>query len=68
MYFTGEGVPKDAAEAYAWYNLSAISDNGAREWRDTLGKNLTPEQKARAQERSTHLHKEIEARMNADRK
>jgi len=65
MYAIGEGVPKDDAEAYAWYNLAAISDDDARKRRDELEKTLTPEQKARAQQRSTELHNEIEARKKA---
>jgi len=65
MYANGRGVPKDDAEAYAWYNLAAISDDDARKRRDELEKTLTPEQKARAQQRSTELHNEIEARKKA---
>ena len=65
MYVKGEGVPKDAAEAYAWYNLASISDDAARNRRDELENILTPEQKVRAQQRSTELHKEIEARKKA---
>jgi len=62
MYYNGEGVPKDAAEAYAWYNLASISNEDARKWRDELEKSLTSEQKVRAQQLSTELHKEIEKR------
>lgn len=68
MYAKGEGVPKDEAEAYAWYNLAAVSHDDARKRRDELEKTLTPEQKARAQQRSTELYKEIEARKKAGRK
>ena len=65
MYYNGVGVPKDAAEAYAWCSLASISDDDARKRRDELEKSLTPEQKARAKQRSTELHKEIEARKKA---
>ena len=64
-YQYGFGVPTDDAEAYAWYNLAATSDDDSRKRRDELEKSLTPEQKARAQQRSTELHKEIEARKKA---
>ena len=65
MYANGEGVPKDAAEAYTWFNLASISDDYSRKSRDELEKSLSPEQKVRAQQRSTELHKEIEARKKA---
>lgn len=63
MYNKGEGVPKDFTEAYAWFNLAATPL--AQKLRDVLEKSLTPEQKVRAQQRSTELHKEIEARKKA---
>ena len=65
MYEKGEGVAKDDAEAYSWYNLASVSYDDARKWRDELEKSLTPEQRARAQQRSTELHKEIEAGKNS---
>jgi len=65
MYANGNGVPKDAAEAYPWYNLASIFLGDARKRRDELEKSLTPEQKARAQQRSIELHKEIEERKKA---
>ena len=65
MYRFGYGVQKDYAEAYAWYNLAAVSDPFGLKWRDELEKSLTPEQMARGQQRSTELHKEIEARKKA---
>lgn len=65
MYLGGEGLPKDASEAYAWFNLAAISDDVARMKRDLLEKNLTPEQRTRAQQRSTELQKQIEERKKA---
>jgi TPR repeat protein len=60
MYENGTGVPKDAVEAYAWFDIVAVSDSASRKIRDGL--NLTPEEKARAQQRSTELFNEIEAR------
>jgi hypothetical protein len=66
MYAAGCGVPKDEAEAYAWLNLSAVSYFPAKEHRDLL--QLTPEEKARAQQRSTELFSEIEARKKAAEK
>jgi TPR repeat protein len=85
MYKYGMGVPMDAIEAYAWYNLAAVRRipqpsniyqdskflteaerlryESAVKFRDKL--NLTPEQMARAQQRSTELYNEIEARKKA---
>jgi len=59
----GRSLLKNAEEAYVWYNLAAISIDDARKSRDAL--ELTPEQKARAQQRSTELHMEIEERKKA---
>lgn len=64
-YANGSGVPKDDAEAYAWFNLAAILDEDARKRRDDLGKRLTLEQKALAQQRSTELHELMEMRKRA---
>lgn len=63
------GVEKDEVEAYAWLAIAAANDgdqphntkNIAIKWRDDLGKRLTPDQKARALQRSAELQKEIEA-------
>jgi hypothetical protein len=66
MYASVHGVPKDEVEAYAWLNIAAVSAEKAispRSLRDNL--KLTPEEKARAQKRSTELFNEIEARKKA---
>jgi TPR repeat protein len=60
MYMSGKGVPKDDVEAYAWFNIAAVSFVPAQKLRDRL--ELTPEEKARAQKRSTELYNEIEDR------
>lgn len=64
-YEEGCGVLKDPLEAYAWFNIVAVSDRDARKKREELGKILTPEQRILAQQRSTELHKEIEAKLAA---
>jgi TPR repeat protein len=54
-----KGLPKDHVEAYAWCNIAAtLKQQEAKRLRDGL--NLTPEEKARAQKRSTELFDEIE--------
>jgi TPR repeat protein len=69
MYIEGDGIPKDDLEAYAWFNLVAASSENAKlvklakEMMDRF--NATPEEKARAQKRSTELFNEIEARKKA---
>ena len=57
-----EGDLKDEVEAYAWYNLAALSNTDAKKLRDDLGTRISLETKVRAQKRSTELHDEIEAR------
>ena len=45
MYAQGEGVPRNDAEAYFYYNLAAqLGEVRARTPRDELAKRLTPEQ------------------------
>ena len=65
MYAKGEGVPKDEVEGYAWLNVSAVSLKEAQDFRDEIMRKLTPEEKARVQQRSTQLFNEIEARKKA---
>ena len=65
MYAEGKGVPKDDVEGYAWANVSAVSLKQAQDFRDKVIRTLTPEEKARAQQRSTQLFNEIEARKKA---
>ena len=53
MYFNGEGVPKNDAEAYFWWNLAAAQGNeNAKTNRDIVEKKMTREQIAEAQRRS----------------
>ncbi len=50
MYSKGWGVPQDYVQAHMWYNLAA--ERGlklGREYRDSLAKQMTPEQIAEAQ-------------------
>lgn len=58
-YYLGDkGLPKDDVEAYAWLNIaSTLKGPETTQLRDIK---LTPEQKARAQKRSTELFDEIE--------
>ena len=62
MYESGRGVPKDDIEAYAWYNLAAISNESARTNRDALSQNLLPQAQLLAQQRTKQLLQEIENR------
>jgi TPR repeat protein len=51
MYANGEGVPQDYKKAHMWYNISAANGNeSAREFRDLLAKEMTPEAVSQAQE------------------
>ena len=64
-YFNGWGVPKDYIEAYAWWNLAAISDGTApmtpaKRWRDDLERRLPPQAQLLAQQRTKQLQQEIE--------
>ena len=56
MYADGVDVPKDFVKAYCWYNLAAsmlqydeMSAVEARERRESLAEQMTPEQIAEAQ-------------------
>ncbi|MEP6933430.1 MAG: SEL1-like repeat protein [Nitrospirota bacterium] len=50
MYYQGQGVPQDYVKSYMWFNLA---EKGGVKFgvdpRDTLAKNMTPEQIAEAQ-------------------
>jgi TPR repeat protein len=51
-YALGQGVPKDLIEAYKWFALAAThGDNNRAELRETISKQLTPEQLAQAEQR-----------------
>ena len=50
LYATGTGVPKDIVFAYAWLNIAAASgDPGHVAQRNEFEKQLTAEQKAKAE-------------------
>ena len=51
---------KDDVEAYAWFNVAvAIGQKKAAELRETINKNMTPEQIAEGQKRSREIMKTI---------
>ncbi|MNC76241.1 Sel1 repeat protein [compost metagenome] len=50
MYASGQGVPKDVKQAYAWFSVAAANGSGkAAEWRDAVAKELPPAALAAAQ-------------------
>ena len=50
LYASGRGVPQDYVLAHIWANLAASQGNkGARELRDLVAKEMTPDQIAEAQ-------------------
>jgi TPR repeat protein len=50
MYHNGEGVPQDYIVAHMWWNLSATKGNElARQNRDVVARDMTPDQIAEAQ-------------------
>lgn len=59
LYKSGRGVEKDYTEAYAWFNIAARkasdSDASTTKSRAELEGKMTPEQIARAQERTREL-------------
>ena len=56
MYATGEGVPKDDVQAYAWINLAAAQeDEGAKQDRTRIRQRMTQAQIAEAQKLSREL-------------
>ena len=56
MYAEDKGVIEDDVEAYAWFNVAAANgDKKAAELRDTIKKNMTPEQIAEGQKRSREI-------------
>ena len=60
MYDRGEGVPQDQATAYAWLSLAAEQGHAmAREDRDHLNKQMTPDQIAQAQNLAAELWERI---------
>ncbi|HLX96622.1 MAG TPA: sel1 repeat family protein, partial [Verrucomicrobiae bacterium] len=58
----GEGVARNAVEAYAWFSMAARTDADAAKSRDRLERELTPQQFKAAQKRVKELQSQIEAR------
>jgi uncharacterized protein len=51
LYFEGVGVPRDHLRAYMWFTISAIAGApGASRNRTSVGRLLTPDELARAQQ------------------
>lgn len=65
FYNDGEGVAKDEIEAYAYWNLSGATIEGARFMIKEKEGQFTPEIRLQAQERTKKLKMEIEAKMKA---
>ncbi len=69
MYGTGNGVPKDYVEAHKWYNLAAAAHASAesqKAWarvRDSLEKEMTPQQVADAQKLAREWQAAFEKRV-----
>lgn len=62
LYGTGRGVPQDYVEAYAWYSIAASSgDETARNNREIVASEMSPNQLERAQALSKELFEDIGA-------
>jgi len=60
MYAEGDGVPKDAAEAYAWLNIASARGNGlAKSELARLEERMSANHVHQAQERTKELTKEL---------
>lgn len=60
-YHFGEGTLEDFVEAYAWYILAAMNeDSFAKEFKEMLGRELSPSQIAAGQQRAKELQALIE--------
>ena len=67
MFAKGYGVEKDYVDAYAWFNLGAANGNEkAGENRNTLEKQMSPQQIADAQKRTKELKKLIADKQKSD--
>ena len=63
MYFRGNGVPEDDVVAYAWFSVAAASGNdGGRENRDDIKRDLTPSQLEKGQAMAREIFERIEKR------
>ena len=50
MYEDGEGVPQEAATAFAWYNIAQVNgDANAGEWKSAIAKEMTVDQIAKTE-------------------
>ena len=55
-YANGKGVPKDLVESYKWYNLASAQGNlVAKVWRDLIKNQMTADQIAEGQRRSSEF-------------
>jgi TPR repeat protein len=59
-YRNGEGVLKDEVEAYAYFNIAAITEDDARQLLDEMEEGLPKAARLAGQARSRKLMKEIE--------
>ena len=67
MYAKGEGVPEDSVAAYAWFSVAAASgDDGGREKRDIIKRQLTPSQLDRGQVMAREIYERITKRNAAE--
>ena len=64
-YHDGVGVAKDEIEAFAYWTLAGAKDAEARGKLVDLEKRMTPAALSRGRQRSTELHREIEAKIAA---
>lgn len=56
MYYKGEGIIQDHVEAYKWANLATMKIEQCRGLRDTIKKEMTPEQIAEGQKRAREFY------------
>lgn len=61
-YNKGIGVLKDEVEALAYYSLAAMTNDGARMYRDLLEKEMSPAARETGYKRAKQLQNEIEAK------
>ncbi len=61
-YRDGEGVPKDEVEAYAYFNLAAVTNDEARNLLREIAECMPRSAQLAGQARSRRLLKEIEAK------
>ena len=64
-YYTGRGVAKDEVEAYAYLNLSGVTDEDARRSLAEIESKLSRDEISAGQKRTRDLRKEIEDKMAA---